>query len=166
MKPSANDKVSPSRKAKLLHLIEETVRTWWWKDTPQQMCSRLAEYIDSSELIEAACSQTGREIKRYMVHEARVRWEKDLAEWLEDQDAFNATREQRAVFWLLLELKDAERLLAAPPAVSTPRPTPEELSVSFDLLFGKYRVLLRGNADPLVLLDYEDEIRRRAGENK
>lgn len=153
MKPSANDQVSPFRKA-----AEELVK--WQMATGKFLTAHngdRAPVIPLHELereIEAACSQPVApgpllELLRDAQEELRLIRMKDSP----------------AVYDPTLRSRIAAAL-AAPPQVSAPRPTPEELSISFDLLFGKYRILLKGNADELVLLDYEDEIRRRAGKMK
>lgn len=156
---SANDNVSPLE-ACCAHLTvkyttseSNGLTTGWWecKDCKHRFSPIAAE---------AACSQSvapgGEGI--WVIMYAPTEHEPEV---FIDAGAEEAARKRYAI----AKLNWTCHLLceAAPPAVFTPRPTAEELNASFDLLFGKYRVLLKSNADELVLLDYEDEIRRRAG---
>lgn len=44
----ADPETAATRKLILRNLIEETMRTWHWKDSPEQMSARLAEHIDDA----------------------------------------------------------------------------------------------------------------------
>jgi hypothetical protein len=50
-------------------------------------------------------------IKRFVLPEQRARWEKDLDDFSAGQDE-SASREKRAAFWFLLELKQYEQISA------------------------------------------------------
>jgi hypothetical protein len=56
--------------------------------------------------------QPAAEIKRSLRPEQRARWERRLAEGMEETDDFPAcTPDQRAILWTLMELKSAEQAL-------------------------------------------------------
>ena len=50
-------------------------------------------------------------IKRYIHHDERKRWDSYLDEWMEDHKPDTASREKRAAFWFLLELRSAEEVI-------------------------------------------------------